>query len=86
MANLDSAATTEGTSRFGSNAAGTKPGIEVAAPTTHDRPSYFALESTSAGGVKTVYYYWPNSTGVLRFGTTRPGDAGFDQDTSGTAV
>jgi hypothetical protein len=32
----------------------------------------------------TSYYYWPNSSGVLRYGTTAPTTS--TQDTAGSAV
>jgi len=33
----------------------------------------------------TTYYYWPNSSGVMRYGTTAPTTAA-TQDTAGAAV
>lgn len=86
MANLDDDRT-EGQTLFGTDrAVGVSGGIGAHSPTVHDQPSYLTLESTTAGGVKTAYYLWFDSTGVLRRGTTRPGSSGFDQDSSGSAV
>lgn len=38
----------------------------------------------NASGTIATYYYWPNTSGVLRYGTTAPTVA--TQDTAGAAV
>lgn len=42
----------------------------------------FAVLGLEVSGV--TYYYWPNSSGVLRYGTTMPTTT--TQDTEGSAV
>ena len=42
-----------------------------------------ALDLCASGNI-TTYYYWPNTSGVLRYGTTAPTVA--TQDSAGSAV
>lgn len=43
-----------------------------------------AIDVKTSGSAITTYYYWPNSSGVLRYGTTAPTTA--NRDTAGAAV
>jgi hypothetical protein len=43
-----------------------------------------AIDITDSNGAVTTYYYWPNSSGVLRYGSTAPTSS--TQDTAGNAV
>lgn len=43
-----------------------------------------AIDVKDASSVITTYYYWPNSSGVLRYGSTAPTTA--TRDTAGNPV
>jgi len=56
------------------------PDLGIVHIESHD--TYFSALALDVQG--TTYYYWPNTSGVLRYGTTKPTVA--TQDTAGAAV
>lgn len=56
--------------------------VEIPAEAASDKPGILSLVAVADGGVRTAYYYWTDSNGVLRQHTSIP----TNQDSDGTAV
>jgi len=57
-----------------------KPDLGILYVESHD--TYFSCLALDVQG--TTYYYWPNTSGTLRYGSTKPTVA--TQDSAGAAV